>query len=66
MPKPSPRANVTAATLSVREAVEYASLSVTTIYKLMNEGKLRSTRVLRKRLIYRDSLNELLGLKDAA
>ena len=47
-------------TISVRRATELAPIGVTTIYKLMKEGKLKSTTVLGRRMIDYRSFMELL------
>ena len=46
--------------ISVRRATELAPIGVTTIYKLMKEGKLKSTTVLGRRMIDYRSFMELL------
>lgn len=47
-------------TCSIREATELTGLGKTTLYSLMAEGKITSTRVGTKRLIHVDSLRRLL------
>ena len=46
--------------MTVKEAEDASRLSHTTIYSLMNSGRLRSTKVGRRRLILRESLMALL------
>jgi excisionase family DNA binding protein len=47
-------------TCSVRQATELTGLGKTTLYALLAEGKITSTRVGTKRLIHVDSLRRLL------
>ena len=46
--------------ISVRRATELAPIGVTTIYKLMKQGKLKSTVVLGRRMIDYGSFIELI------
>jgi excisionase family DNA binding protein len=47
-------------TCSVKEATELTGLGKTTLYALLAEGKITSTRIGVKRLIHVDSLRRLL------
>jgi excisionase family DNA binding protein len=47
-------------TCSIKEATELTGLGKTTLYSLIAEGKITSTRVGTKRLIHVDSLRRLL------
>jgi excisionase family DNA binding protein len=49
-----------AITCSVTEAQRLTGLGKTTIYSLLGEGKITSTRIGTKRLIHVDSLRRLL------
>jgi excisionase family DNA binding protein len=51
-------------TCSVAEASAISDLAESTIRRLAREGKLRSVRVLARRLIYIDSLHALLKPKE--
>jgi excisionase family DNA binding protein len=47
-------------TVTVDEACRKTGLGVTTIYALLKAGKIRGTRVGRRRLLFWDSLEQLL------
>jgi hypothetical protein len=47
--------------LSPKDTARVSSLGLTTIYKLINEGRLESTTVNGRRLIFYASLKKLLG-----
>jgi excisionase family DNA binding protein len=47
-------------TCSIKDATELTGLGKTTLYSLMAEGKVTSTRVGTKRLIHVESLRRLL------
>jgi len=47
-------------TCSVKEATELTGIGKTTLYALLAEGKITSTRIGAKRLIHVDSLRRLL------
>jgi excisionase family DNA binding protein len=49
-------------TFRVREVIELTGLSQSTIYEMMDEGQLASTKVRGIRLIYADSLRNVLAL----
>jgi excisionase family DNA binding protein len=49
-------------TYRVREVIELTGLSQSTIYEMLDEGVLRSTKVRNIRLIYADSLRDVLAL----
>ena len=51
-------------TCSVREATEMTGLGKTTLYALLAQGRITSTRIGAKRLIHIDSLRRLLGPND--
>ena len=55
-----PSSNVDVRAYRVDAAAQAYGLSRTTLYKLLSEGRLRSVLVGRRRLILRDSLDELL------
>ncbi len=46
--------------LSVDDAIPYSGVGRTTLYKFLAEGRLRSLKVGRKRLILREDLDDLL------
>lgn len=48
-------------TVTVTEAKRVTGLGNTTIYVLLGNGRLKSTKVGTRRLIYMDSIRELLG-----
>mgnify|MGYP005995068655 CR=1 FL=1 len=50
------------ATMTVQAACNYSGLCRATIYNLMNENKLESVKVLRRRLIKTASLDALLDV----
>lgn len=57
------------ATMTIQDACRYSGLSRSTLYNLIREQSLSSRTVGRRRLIVRESLDELLGLtaeKEAA
>lgn len=47
-------------TMSVKEAIRFTSLGMTTLYQLMDKGAIRFTQVGRRRLIPRAELVRLL------
>ena len=47
-------------TATVREACEMSGLGKTKLYELMNQGKLETTTIGRRRLVKVDSLKSLL------
>lgn len=49
-------------TISPRDAAGITNLSERTIGRLIAAGRIRSTKIGRRRLIYRDSVLELLGV----
>jgi excisionase family DNA binding protein len=49
-------------TFRVREVIELTGLSQSTIYEMMDDGSLASTKVRGIRLIYADSLRNVLAL----
>lgn len=49
-------------TYRVREVIKLTGLSQSTIYEMMDEGTLRSTKVRGIRLIFADSLRDVLAL----
>lgn len=49
---------------SVTEVTEITGLGRTTIYRLINEQRLQSVKVGRRRLIKADDLSSLLGTDD--
>jgi excisionase family DNA binding protein len=51
-------------TVSVEEAARISGLGESTIRRLAYQGKLRSARVLARRLIFLDSLHDLLSGKE--
>ena len=51
----------TQSTCSVAEAQRLTGLGKTTLYSLLADGKITSTRIGTKRLIHVDSLRQLLG-----
>lgn len=53
------------AALSVREASAYAGIGRTTLYDLIEKQVLRSVKVGSRRLVLRQSIDELLSQADA-
>jgi excisionase family DNA binding protein len=53
-------------TVSMQEASDIIGLGMTTIVALVRDEKLRSVKVGRRRLIFLDSIDELLGAEAAA
>jgi excisionase family DNA binding protein len=51
-------------TISVEEAAHISGLGKSTIRRLAQQGKLRSARVLARRLIFLDSLQDLLNAEE--
>jgi excisionase family DNA binding protein len=51
-------------TVSVVEAARLSGLGESTIRRLAYQGRLRSARVLGRRLIFLDSLHDLLNAKE--
>jgi excisionase family DNA binding protein len=51
-------------TVSVEEAARLSGLGQSTIRRLAYQGKLRSARVLARRLIFLDSLYDLLNAEE--
>jgi len=51
-------------TIGIKRAKDLSDLSMGTLYNMMNDGRLRSTRVGGRRLIYSSSLMHVLGLGD--
>ena len=49
--------------ITVRRAMELSTLGETTIYKLIKQGKIKSTLVLGRRLIDYQSFCALMGIK---
>jgi excisionase family DNA binding protein len=47
--------------VTVRQACEISNLGVTTIYKLIGDGRLESVMLDGRRLINRESLHKLIG-----
>ena len=58
-----PSSNVEVRAYRVDDAAQAYGLSRTTIYKLLSQGRLRGVVVGRRRLILRNSLEELLGAR---
>jgi len=58
-----PASNIDVRAYRVDAAARAYGLSRTTLYKLLAEGRLQSVRVGRRRLILRDSLESLLGVR---
>ena len=52
-------------TLSIAESVGYSGLSRSAIYELLGSGRIRDSKIGRRRLIVRASLDELLTGADA-
>ena len=50
-------------TISQQAAADLTDLSVRTIGRLVASGKVRSIKIGRRRLVYRDSVLELVGAK---
>lgn len=50
-----------AVTVSIAEASAISSLSVRTLYRLIDRGEIESLTIGRRRLIRRDSLMRLIG-----
>lgn len=53
-------------TLTIARTRELSGLGTTTIYNLINNGTLRTTKVGRRTLIYTSSVRDLLGADRAA
>lgn len=47
--------------ISIKEAVQFTGISRTTLYKLMENGKLPYGCIGRRRLLHRNALRELLA-----
>ena len=62
---PSDQRPLTPLTYRIPDAVRVSGLGRTTLYRLMNAGKLRSIQVGGRRLIVAESLRELLEVGDA-
>ena len=58
-----PASNIDVRAYRVDAAARAYGLSRTTLYKLLREGRLRSVLVGRRRLILRNSLESLLGVR---
>ena len=58
--RPVRRADLRRLTRRVQEAKQVSGLGLTTLYAMLGDGRLRSTKVGRKRLIIADSLEEAL------
>lgn len=50
--------------VTVADAKRITGLGATKIYELLNDGRLRSTLIDGRRLVYYDSILEMLGLAD--
>ena len=55
--------NLSPLTVTIAQTRELTSLGTTTIYKLINEGKLRTIKVGRRTLVDMASIRELLKLE---
>ena len=53
-------------TVTVEQAKKMSNLSEPTIFKCLRDGRLRGTKVGRRRLIYTASIKQMLGLTDKA
>lgn len=51
-------------TVTVADAKRLTGIGCTKLYELLNDGRLRSTLVDGRRLVYYDSILEMLGLAD--
>lgn len=57
----TPASGVMPISVSIEDATKLTGISRSRIYELMNEGRLRSVHIGRRRLIPTASLRELLG-----
>ena len=60
-PFPAPRL-----TLTIREALRATGLGKTTLYKLIDDGKVRRVKVGRRTLVWYDDLQKLVAPEDCA
>ena len=52
--------------LRMSEATQYSGLGRTSIYNAIDAGLIKSTKVGRRRLIFRESLDKLLKIEEPA
>lgn len=50
-------------TVTIARTEDISGLKKTKIYELINEGRLRTTKVGRRTLVYTSSIRELLGVE---